>query len=511
MKSQRATNKMQLTAIEGKWTGGPIPIGLEVVCMSLEGKEKWRVLSEGHQLRIKISPDGAVTRYDGPDNFPSRDATDWLTLRPTKNEKMLATIRDIFIWYDSEAITAFSIASRLNKQNRKCPIHWRWEPYHITYMLKNPVYTGFPTFNKIGQGKWTAWQNGKLVEHETPKRRNTKNARADWQQAKARQFDPIVSDEQFDRVYAKINSGTSRAKAPKSPALWLSGLLVCAGCGAKMIGAKRRKADVYWCRNNVKKVTGCTCGLNTLEHNKIEQHLRTYLADAGKIIDELNVRLPVDPSPADIDTFRESVGRAQDCYYEMARAVGKHGRKSTPEEHKQGIIIMTMINPPYENGKDEITDSYNKLFSQVQPRIQAEHDQLETEHTRLTLAWSDLPSQRAKEKARTRLAELESELEALEKKLVNYSDGWAESLSSLHRVQRDWRQMAEDVTSNKSGRIKTEAVSRIIAEIRCKFEKTGLHRPANRLVEVQFVPKIGQSVTINTEESAHLHHCRACG
>jgi DNA invertase Pin-like site-specific DNA recombinase len=524
IKSLRATNKMQLTAEAGKWTGGPIPIGLDVVCMSLEGKELWRVISEGaeirerkgkdggkeeypYRLRLKVSADGSEARYDGPENFPAHDAKDWLTLRPSQNADLLQIIRDIFNWYDTESITTCGIASRLNKQGRSCPIHWRWEPYHITYMLKNPVYIGYPTFNKIGQGKWSAWRDGQVVEHATPKRQNYKNARSDWKPSKIRQFDEIVPEDQFERVYTKIATGESRPKAPKAPGLWLSGILVCAGCGETMYGAKRRKRDVYWCQSHVKKIPGCKCGLNTLEHKEIEQHLRKYLADAGKIIEELDISVPVDPSPADVETFRQSVERAKRSYYEMARAVGKHGRKSD----EPGKILLNFINPPYENGTDDITEAYNRLFSNTSPRLQAEHDQINEEHSRLVAAWGDLPSARAKEKARTRLAELEAQLEELEQRLVNHSVGWSESLGSLQRVQRDWRQMAEDISSEKSGRVKADAVRKIIAEIRCTFEKTGLHRPANRLIKIEFVPKIGQSTMINTEESARPRRFPSCG
>jgi DNA invertase Pin-like site-specific DNA recombinase len=493
VKSERAVNKMRQTAEAGKWTGGPIPIGLDVVCMTLDGRERWRVVSEGHQLRIKVTPQGDQQRYDGADNFPARDATDWLTLRPSLDTNRLQAVRDVYEWYDLETITVFAIARRLNDQKRPCPasVTGKWEAHHVSYMLANPVYMGVPAYNKISQGKWNAWRDGRRIEHADPFRRNTTNDRKDWVQP-PRQFDGIVSDERWERVYEKFSKRTKQPHAPKSGGLWLSGLLVCDGCGLKMFGAKRRRGEgVYWCKSAVKKIKGCTCKLNTLPHAEIETYLRQYITEANDILDQIDAP-ELQKSQAEMDRFRTGVERAMTAYYKMHQTV------SAPQDEG----TLRIITPPWATETDDVAVSYRKLFDARHPRLQAELDQLETAHTRLTLAWSELPTQRAKEKARIRLAELETEMTDIEKQLTNHADDWADALSTVRRLQSDWQRMATMVGSDINGRQKTAAARKIIQEIRCKFVPTGLHRPTARLVEVRFVPKIGEPELVNSEALA---------
>jgi hypothetical protein len=255
-----------------------------------------------------------------------------------------------------------------------------------------------------------------------------------------------------------------------------------------MFGAKRKNRGVYWCKSNVKKLPGCRCALNTLEHAEIEGHLKTYLHDAGHVVAEFGKKKT---SKDEGEKFRADVEKAMWEYFYMAKAT---------EKTEQEAGTLRIITPPWETGSDDVSKSYRKLFDSRQPKLRSELDQLETSHTRLTLAWSDLPTARAKEKARIRLAELEAEMTEIEKQLINHADGWDDALRRVRTLQNDWEKMSTSIASETSGRLKATAVRRIISQIRCKFVPTGLHRPTARLISITFIPKIGTNAVVNTEE-----------
>ena len=87
-------NQKITAALEGRWSGGLIPFGLDVVCYGPDAQEKWRCVfykrhrkgQEGH--REKVYPDGRREQYRGKNNVPHKDKNDTLRLAPPflKNE-----------------------------------------------------------------------------------------------------------------------------------------------------------------------------------------------------------------------------------------------------------------------------------------------------------------------------------------------------------------------------------------------------------------------------------------
>jgi hypothetical protein len=294
------TLTVQKAMIErGEWTGGPIPYGCDVVCLTEQGKERWRVIKLGRYERIQVYDDGTKLECNGKEKFPrDRSPTERLVLRQSDRKERLEVVRKIFDWFATEAITTNRIAQRLNKEGVKAT-NWngRWYPSLIDDMLANPVYIGKPAYNKNPQGGHAALVDGQVVTdlephpnlpHRAKLRRNTPDQ---WILPEKEVFPPIIPLDIWEKVQKKLRrEGPPQKRAPRSDLHWLSGILYCGRCGQKMVGkaAQGRKSGtrgaVYHCgtykRLGVDNPFGC---LNhEISGDQVETIIQDYLNENGE-------------------------------------------------------------------------------------------------------------------------------------------------------------------------------------------------------------------------------------
>src|SRR4030095_7046287 len=130
-----------------------VPFGMDVVAFRLDrGRglvEQWRVQIIGHDLRIKISPDGTKREFRGRGNFPASETDEILQLRPSLDQRQLDVIRWLFDRFATEATNFNVIARQLNDMKAPCPAYaGEWRYYYVREILRNPAYIGCPAWNR---------------------------------------------------------------------------------------------------------------------------------------------------------------------------------------------------------------------------------------------------------------------------------------------------------------------------------------------------------------------------
>jgi len=115
-KSYRTMSGKATKARLGEWQGGPPRFGFDVACYSREtGEERWRVIFEGHNLRLKVESDG-TKRFDGEDNFPQHQkVTEVMKVTPSKDKGKVAAAIAVFKRFATESVNFATLATHLNK------------------------------------------------------------------------------------------------------------------------------------------------------------------------------------------------------------------------------------------------------------------------------------------------------------------------------------------------------------------------------------------------------------
>jgi DNA invertase Pin-like site-specific DNA recombinase len=510
-------------ARRGQWQGGHVAFGMDVACYTPDGNEKWRVIFEGRKLvgtkpgkgtkkrrvyalrRTKVMPDGRTEVFEGHRLFPATEHNEVLRQTPSKDQNRIAAVREVFQKYATEATCPTVLAAHLNRLGVKHYYADRWEHYHVREMLKNPIFVGFQRWNSNGQGRFHEFVGG---EERPVANKNGRRERieADWVLSDHRLFKPVVPVAVWERVQAKIKQSPPERRSPKSPGLWLSGLLYCAHCGQEMRGQQRPTRCEYFCSSYSKNKDGATCLRNAVNHKVIEDHIRRYLKQAGQ---EAAVFVDVHQN-GNLDLLKpfeqkhwENMGQIWAIAKRMTSEVVQHPdgpMKLAKAGHYQemanrnGTAPKNMKEYPdsVEKWWGSIRDVYRELFAQDRDDLQGRWRALDEEHTTLTervLSLDPANGKRAIEKANARIAVLEDEMKHLEANMVNLAEDFDKRLAQL-RVACDAFDAADEALSDESAstRRKAEAVRRCISRINLTFEPTGKKYPTSRLVAVEIIP-----------------------
>jgi hypothetical protein len=135
--------------------------------------------------------------------------------------------------------------------------------------------------------------------------------------------------------------------------------------------------------------------------------------------------------------------------------------------------------------------------------IEGELARLEAEHTALVDKWSDLPTPRAKEKAKERFEALEARMEALRQQQQDASDVVTRHWQELRGLQRDVRGARAAMLSEGGERAlkqKAAALRAVIHRVECTFRATGKvgggwGKRNSELVRVTVLPVVGEKAT----------------
>lgn len=219
--------------IGGKLTEAILEIMDEYYSINLS-QEVMRGMSEGARRGKIMSV--------APFGYTARDHQYY----PDGNADIVRLIFDMFV---NQGYGLMSIAYQLNQRGLQTKRGAMWENRSIKYILQNPVY--------IGKIRWNyATHNGKPGTVSI-------NDEADWIIVDGT-HEPIIDAETFNKAQEKIaqfRKQTTRRAAQKH---WLSGVLVCAKCGAGMAyhreDPKKHTAPYFLCSNRTR---GKCSGQNT--------------------------------------------------------------------------------------------------------------------------------------------------------------------------------------------------------------------------------------------------------
>jgi hypothetical protein len=143
-----------------------------------------------------------------------------------------------------------------------------WDPTTISYMLNNRKYVGDACWNVGHDGKYSEVANGEIQTSDTRITPRTRNACADWIVV-PNVHEPLIEREQFERAQLKLLDNRQRTSpATKDHAFLLSGMLVCARCGWRMIGQTDKGQHYYVC-GFYHHVGNHGCSRNAVKESKL--------------------------------------------------------------------------------------------------------------------------------------------------------------------------------------------------------------------------------------------------
>ena len=475
-KSKRALGGMVAAARAGEWQGGPPRLGFDVACFDREtGAEWWRVVWEGREktdktevrrgkkrpvyrvLRVKVYADGRTERFDGEAVFRTSKETQAMRIVPTRDAAKLEAARSLFQRYATEAVSFYDLAMWLNRLGIRNAFGERFQSRDIEPILSDAAYLGYPTFRKHRNGRFHRYDaDGGIVELEPELRgKDTASDPADIIRGTrpdgGRWYEPLVDRATWDAVARKLGGRAKAAPSPRSGGLYLSGLLTCAGCGKPMYSRKDR-GEYYCSTYHQHRCEGRTadspCLRNAVDHAELEEYVSRYLEEIGKRLEvltqgpgtngeHLTDHLTGQGAQAH-QAFIEGIERlcgylAQhhpDQYRAVCREYAERAAMNADlsgngdgcnaswvghlDEQQRTAMHCCNAKPPTPGGfVDACLAAYKANFDSEE--LAAEVERLEAEHTAMMRRYADLPTPRAKEKAKAELAALEECIAGLER------------------------------------------------------------------------------------------------
>jgi DNA invertase Pin-like site-specific DNA recombinase len=517
-KATRSIGGKLIGAKEGKYQGGYPPYGCDVVCFDARGSEKWRVVFVGHFQRQKISRNKkSIEAFDGKDNFPAKDPTDNLGVRPSVKKDRVKVVRQIFNWYDEEAISPAQIATRLNKMRVDPVFGESWNKQKIKILLTNPTYTGLPTFNKRGGSRFVEYRDGRLQRVSATKGKvvaGRKRSSADFVQPPKPLFDPIIPSDLFKRVQEKLDASSREhtnpnRKASRAAALWLRNYLICGKCNKPMrcqASTKGRNIVSYFCGTygtfGKDNPTGCHC--HRVKADILHKLVDSYLTEAGERLGLVlrNGMSRLDPAQTDNREFIDLHLRIVDIFAAMQSQLdgqsAEHGGKELPRPSAKTSRQVT-IRPLTSqiNGLGSFARAYEQVWEHRQPILSQRLETLRAEHSQLFARYSELPNSAALaiRKARERLLMVESEIHDIESTLRNLAEDVEEVIAQIVKRRRVIEQLRKQVACDAESRRKAELLGQVVERIVCNFRYTGSpNRAKSKLESVEIIPRNGDAV-----------------
>ena len=263
-KAERVLFGKRRRAVLGEFVGGKYLVyGFDIVCISKDGQEKWRMVEDAWDCRIKyVANDKGeyveVERYGNeitkdphgimPDkeirHRPAKDTSDRLFYSPSIREERVETLKRICKWF-VEGWTTYRMAEQLNKEGIK-PVYSKkgWYSAFIDGLLDNTVIVGKPAWNRTTQANFRRMVGGKIVDAaDDDKGVYQQNEQGEWFQPTGEVFEPFIDSELFDSIQTKLQERyeATPKRSPRSDELWLGGLWYDAETNEKMAGNSQGK------------------------------------------------------------------------------------------------------------------------------------------------------------------------------------------------------------------------------------------------------------------------------
>jgi DNA invertase Pin-like site-specific DNA recombinase len=307
--AQKSVRGRIASAREGRWNGGPVPIGylVEYEEVMVRGKRKQRPL--------RLVPDPAKA-----------DVVKWL-----------------FTEYATGTKSLWQLAQELNARGIPSPGKAKfWNPTTVSVILRNEVYTGSMIWNRRRSGKFfgtidlspAALPRRHKAEEKVPEKDHVRKSVA---------HEALVSAELFAAVQ-KILAKRKRQTTPRHEHdFLLTGLMCCGHCGGRLLGrhkplrgknANGRAVKLFLCGKYARY------GLRACNHNAVyEGPLFRALArklKAELLNDETVERLrTVIPARAEaaVKNKIDNLDAARARHAELESGIGSAARKLISEDN----------------------------------------------------------------------------------------------------------------------------------------------------------------------------------
>jgi hypothetical protein len=527
---------------KSSYQGGHIPFGFDVLCLGVDGQEKWRLLHRGRnkvkifdherdkwrfvylQKRVKQYPDGREERFDDHvldvkpyvfHNNPSRDKTDVLVINITRDQKLIDAVRAIRTTFAEQAISFHVLGRMLAKM---APSYYlpAFTPSTVRNILEDDIYIGVDYSGKKSFGKYARYNNGQIApppEVRGKVVRGVKNPREDWI-AQEYEITPIFDmNDPADRAIvekckAKLAAITKRKpNAPKSERVWLSGLLVCGKCGEPMRGfhmqrdderysAGRRDYPHYLCSKWDHDPSACD--RNTIHADLIEAIIRRYVEDTGAqlaLLSDANhpaskeILMPIIAELKTLQSKKDRLAAQMAEFVRPLRTDSEAMRRAI--DHFEAMETRPVCHTPQSAyWGAPLIEFYRFFFNDQAPIIEETIAKKQAKMHALIEKGAGLEGRALREN--TIMAnKLGEEIDALEKQQVNLADEAERIGEELASKIEAFHRLRDNLRETGGYRRARQDLEELVGSITCEFAPTGKRKPKTKLVKVTIEGKDG--------------------
>ena len=214
-------------------------VGQLIYSVNQMGKAQFlRDLSRNTVRGMLSSARNGTAGTGGPNPFGYRSKDGKVTVVPEEAR----IVRLVFELYIEPGGSARSIAAELNRKKIKAPRGKTWRDSSVRAILSRRKYTGTFVYGVQNAGKYFCWRDGEIIP-----RRKTDKANMSDPIVIENKFEPIVSQDVFDRVQRKLEANKTNRARKEARQYLLSGLVKCGDCNGAMVGRTNRQIPQYTC------------------------------------------------------------------------------------------------------------------------------------------------------------------------------------------------------------------------------------------------------------------------
>ncbi|APZ90538.1 recombinase family protein [Fuerstiella marisgermanici] len=335
------------SALQGHIAGQSAPYGFDRMVVDGQGN---------HILRMKNG-----------DPKPTRGGDTYITLVPSDDPEVVATLRYIFEEYAKPQIGLRTIAGELTERGicgprgpqRGTENPGRWHANTIKHILSNQNYVGTYVFGKRTEAKFFKVSKDRIEERQKTDYRRSKvrlNDEAE-QVIVPNAFTGLIDRKLFDAVQRKLDDqkrGSRQPQVKKPDRYPLAGLVICGCCGGRMYGGPKphttdKSASRYFC-STYQKEGSKHKHANGCYHNQI---------DGDALLKVVTDKIQKSLTPANLKRLESA----------MRRQVAKRSSQkpdTAPLQRK-----LDKLNADIDKAADRLLRSDDDLIDILAPKIKA--------------------------------------------------------------------------------------------------------------------------------------------
>jgi DNA invertase Pin-like site-specific DNA recombinase len=511
-KSSRAIGGKLAAAKRGRFQGGPLLCCSALECHSPARKLLWTAeVVEGRV--VQTYPDG---RREIREHAPAdRNREDHVRLVPSRDPVKRECVKTVFEMFDAGHGTP-AIARRLSAQGVRTDYGKLWTPIQVRSILRRGIhFTGRDAFGKVRVGKYHR-RKGDGYEKVPAYGKNSKETLpySEWLLGPQQEYEPVIPWELWERVQKRL-AERNRPRSPKNPALYLAGLVVCAGCGKKMTGwSTKRDGLRYKCSTYTELGKG-NCHNNSFRQSQVEPLIARYLEETGQTLQGIrewdwlgHLFAERDQALERLRSIRQAV--EMHLYQHLPefldfkqRGRFRHFRLELPGNPHlhEGPRIEKFRLPEFDG--DHATLSYLLDWLQAVEHREAHRRlaELEQEHGRLSQLFMGSLPDRLRQNLVQEITQAENEIARLSTVVAGGLAGEMRAVSKqlvdlARRVSRARRAMQREGLEGRA-----RVLRQVFASLMCEFEAYTIAggKLRHRLARVRLVPLLGDEVRMVVE------------